>query len=66
MTTTIELPLDDDGSRTAYALGEPKIFPRRSTPFRSRIAFAAAHVVAASPTTVNWDATLAYRRHSMK
>ena len=63
MTMTIELPLDDDGSRTAYTLGEPKIFPRRSTPFRSRIAFAAAHVVAASPTTVNWDATLAYRRH---
>jgi len=63
MSLIIEIPLEDDGSKTAYTLGEPKNFPRHAEPFRSRIAFAAAHVVAASPTTVNWDATLAYRRH---
>ena len=63
MTHMIFLPLNDDGVKTEYVLSEPKNFPRHTTPFRSRIAFAAAHVVAASPTTVNWDATLAYRRH---
>jgi len=63
MTITIQLPLADDGTRTTYALGEPKHFLRRAAPFRSRIAFAAAHVVAASPTSVDWEPTMAYRRH---
>jgi hypothetical protein len=63
MTITIELPLADDGSRTAYTLGEPKKFPRHTVPFHSRIAFAAAHVTAASPTSVDWETTMAYRRH---
>jgi hypothetical protein len=63
MTHMIFLPLNDDGVKTEYVLSEPKNFPRHTMLFRSRIAFAAAHVVAASPTTVNWDATLAYRRH---
>jgi hypothetical protein len=73
MTYTIDLPLED-GARAHYTLSEPRDFGSHSTPFTSRIAFAAAHVVATpSPALplkgeggregVDWDATLAYRRH---
>ena len=54
----------------AYRLGPPRHFPAPARPF-SRIAFAAAHVVAdpwaaADPwhaAAIDWDATMAYRRH---
>ncbi len=65
--TQISLPLDDAGL-TPYALGEPRDFGVPGGRFTSRVAFAACHVVAdaasGSPATqIDWDATLAYRRH---
>ncbi len=67
MTHTINLQLEPDVT-TAYTLGEPRNFGAKKAPFKSRVAFAAAHVVAdpgsGSPATqVDWDATIAYRRH---
>ncbi len=71
MPTTINLPLFD-GSLTSYTVGEPHNLAQAAQPFTSRIAFAAAHVVAdpivdhtdkSKPAQLDWDATLAYRRH---
>lgn len=67
---TLILPLAD-GSLTRHTLGEPATFHRPTGPLRSRRAFAAAHVVAdplaentpASGAHIDWDATLAFRRH---
>ncbi|MFF4687466.1 dihydrodipicolinate synthase family protein [Streptomyces sp. NPDC001307] len=67
---TIRLP-SADGSLRTY---EPRTEPLRvspGTPFTSRTVFSAAHVVADpyadvspdSPAAVDWDATLAFRRH---
>ncbi|MGW5231349.1 dihydrodipicolinate synthase family protein [Streptomyces nodosus] len=67
---TIRLP-DADGRLRPY---EPRRAPLALTtgaPFASRTVFSAAHVVAApfadvspdSPAAVDWDATLAFRRH---
>ena len=65
----IDLPVA--GHRLApYRLSEPRTFPKQTLPF-SRVAFSAAHVVAdpwaeADPwleTPIDWDATLAFRRH---
>ncbi|MGW5093443.1 dihydrodipicolinate synthase family protein [Streptomyces nodosus] len=67
---TIRLP-DADGRLRAY---EPRRAPLALTtgaPFASRTVFSAAHVVADpfadvspdSPAAVDWDATLAFRRH---
>ncbi|AOR34172.1 dihydrodipicolinate synthase family protein [Streptomyces fodineus] len=67
---TIRLP-DAQGELRAY---EPRAEPLRITPgapFTSRTVFSAAHVVADpyadvspdSPAAVDWDATLAFRRH---
>nr|WP_235017636.1 dihydrodipicolinate synthase family protein [Thermomonospora echinospora] len=55
----------------AHTPGEPRAHPRPSSPLTSRIAYAAAHVVAdpfadntpGSPAAVDWEATLAFRRH---
>jgi hypothetical protein len=60
-----------DGSLEPYSLGEASPFPKTAQPAQSRVAFAAAHVVPnplgdnapASPAKLDWDATLAYRRH---
>lgn len=68
--TRITLPRAD-GTLESYQLGEPSPWPRSSAPAKSRLAFAAAHVVAdplaaAEPwleAAVDWDATLAYRHH---
>jgi hypothetical protein len=66
---TINLPVS--GRKfAAYHVREPRNFDRPSKPF-TRIAYAAAHVVADPWSTqepwldaaVDWDATLAYRRH---
>jgi hypothetical protein len=66
---TINLPVS--GRKLApYHVREPRNFDRPSKPF-TRIAYAAAHVVADPWSTqepwldaaVDWDATIAYRRH---
>lgn len=71
MSNAISLPRPD-GSIQNYVLGEPKNYGVPSSKFNSRIAFAAAHVVAdpnadhadkTRPAQVDWDKTMAYRRH---
>jgi hypothetical protein len=62
---TLRLPRGDR-SLEAYTPGEPQAFPARAEPAASRVAFAAAHVVAdplGEPGAVDWEATLAFRRH---
>jgi len=61
---TIKLPRAD-GSLAPYTVREPRVWPAPTAPIRSRVAYAAAHVVSDphSDTAVDWDATLAYRRH---
>ena len=69
MATTIRLPAAS-GKIETYRLGVPARFEAPDIPL-TRIAFAAAHVVAdpladTDPWTtpvIDWDATLAYRRH---
>lgn len=70
MLKELRLPRPD-GSLAPYRLvGEP-VPVEPADPFRSRVAYAAAHVVAdpladVSPTpeaALDWEATLAYRRH---
>jgi hypothetical protein len=67
---TIKLPRPDR-SIVDYTLGPAADFPPATGPIKSRIGFAAVHVVAdpladVNPTldvAVDWDATLAFRRH---
>ncbi len=61
---TIKLPRAD-GSLAPYTVRDPRVWPAPTAPIRSRVAYAAAHVVSDphSDTAVDWDATLAYRRH---
>ncbi|GAA3125864.1 dihydrodipicolinate synthase family protein [Streptomyces rameus] len=67
---TVRLPRADGTLRTYEPRARPlAVLP--GTPFTSRTVFAAAHVVADpyadvspdSPAAVDWDATLAFRRH---
>lgn len=61
----LRLPLAD-GRLEAYEPGPRAAFSRPTGPLRSRVAIAAAHVVAdplGDPPRVDWEATLAYRRH---
>lgn len=59
------------GGLAPFAFGEPRAFPPRSGRPFTRVAFAAAHVVAdpladADPwlaPALDWEATLAFRRH---
>ncbi len=68
--TSIRLPLAD-GTLASYALRDPIAWPAPTGPIRSRVAYAAAHVVCdpladcdpLSDGRVDWEATLAYRRH---
>jgi Protein of unknown function (DUF993) len=63
----------EDGTLFRYALnGAPRAtYADVAAPSRSRVAYAAAHVVAdplaangpGAPATLDWDATLAFRRH---
>ena len=65
----IDLPADG-GALKSYRLLGPKAFQKPSRPF-TRIAYAAAHVVADPRSArdpwleaaIDWDATIAYRRH---
>jgi uncharacterized protein DUF993 len=62
---TLRLPRAD-GRLEAYAPGEPRAFPARGEPPASRVALAAAHVVSdplGAPGALDWEATLAFRRH---
>ncbi|MFG2356021.1 dihydrodipicolinate synthase family protein [Streptomyces sp. NPDC048521] len=67
---TIRLPSADGTLRTYEPRTEPLVVSP-GTPFTSRTVFSAAHVVADpyadvspdSPAAVDWDATLAFRRH---
>jgi hypothetical protein len=65
---TIKLPTDKGPQE--YAVREPRQFEKPNKPF-TRVAFAAAHVVADPLSAkepwleqaIDWDATIAYRRH---
>jgi Protein of unknown function (DUF993) len=69
-TAIVGLPEADGGWRE-IALSEPREWAEHPQPFQSRIAFAAAHVVAdprgenvpGAPAVVDWEATLGFRRH---
>jgi hypothetical protein len=60
-----------DGTLRVYEPGPAQAFTRPAAPIASRVAIAAAHVVAdplaenipTGPAHVDWEATLAYRRH---
>src|SRR6185436_2187516 len=60
-----------DRSVAAYTLRDAVAWPKPSGPIRSRVAYAAAHVVCdpladvnpLSDAPIDWEATLAYRRH---
>jgi hypothetical protein len=70
MSATINLPRAD-GSAESLALHDPPAWTRPEGPIRSRIAYAAAHVVAdplgdnapGAPAAIDWESTLAFRRH---
>jgi hypothetical protein len=70
MTRRITLPRAD-GTLAAHTLRPPTAWAPPTSPLRSRVAYAAAHVVCdplrdvdvLSDAAVDWDATLAYRRH---
>ena len=60
-----------DGGFTDHVPSPARSWPEPGGPFASRIAFAAAHVVPdrfadnvpGAPAAIDWDATLAFRRH---
>jgi len=70
MTNALALPTAE-GRLESYELGKPSSLPTIAAPPRSRVAYAAAHVVAdplanVSPwlePAIDWDATLEYRRY---
>lgn len=70
MAARVRIPTED-GSAIVYELGEPVDYPRPTAPLTSRRAFSAVHVVAdplaennaTSGANIDWDATLAFRRH---
>src|SRR3954465_2314621 len=69
MMPTLNLPVTG-GKNAPYTTRPPKTFPKADKPF-SRIAYAAAHVVAdpladSNPwfdAAIDWDTTIAFRRH---
>jgi hypothetical protein len=70
VASRIEVPAGGGGWRTVE-LAEPRAWTEHPGPYRSRVAFAAAHVagdpcgenVPGAPAALDWDATLAFRRH---
>src|SRR6476659_8561775 len=73
MSRTLTLPCLD-GSLAQFTLRAPRAWPQPRKPFTKRVAYAAAHVVADprrdvdvfTENAIDWDATLAYRRHRWK
>jgi hypothetical protein len=69
-TATVAIPEADGGWRE-IELSEPRAWMQHPEAFKSRIAFAAAHVVADprgenvpdATAVIDWEATLAFRRH---
>ncbi|GAA2111186.1 dihydrodipicolinate synthase family protein [Microlunatus panaciterrae] len=69
-TGTCDLPAADGSWRTVE-LCAPRAWQDHPQPYTSRVAFAAAHVVAdplgenvpGAPAAVDWETTLAFRRH---
>jgi hypothetical protein len=70
MPLTIALPTASGGLEN-FTLSAPRIFPKKPLRTFTRVAYSAAHVVA-DPSAANdpwldaaidWDATIAYRRH---
>nr|WP_231979328.1 Gfo/Idh/MocA family oxidoreductase [Tessaracoccus coleopterorum] len=70
MSSTVTL-LDAAGSTRRVDLLDPPAIARPTGPLRTRTAYAAAHVVPVAwadntpgrPAEIDWDATLAFRRH---
>jgi len=70
MTPILKLPTKDRKLET-FELSEPRDFPKQATAPFNRIAYSAAHVVADPLAsidpwlgcTIDWDTTIAYRRH---
>ncbi len=68
--SALTIPAAAGGWRTVE-LQEPRDWAAHPQPYRSRVAFAAAHVVAdpfaenvpGAPAVLDWDSTLAFRRH---
>src|SRR3982751_5255415 len=73
MSRTLTLPCLD-GSLAPFTSAAPREWPKPVAPFAKRVAYAAAHVVADpqrdvdvfTENAIDWDATLAYRRHLWK
>jgi hypothetical protein len=73
MAHTLTLPRAD-GTLAPFTLSEPRAWTPPAGPFRNRIAYAAAHVVVDprrdvdvfTEAAIDWDATMAYRRHLWK
>ena len=73
MTRTLTLPCLD-GSLAPFTCGAPRAWPTADGALPQRVAYAAAHVVADprrdvdvfTENAIDWDATLAYRRHLWK
>lgn len=69
-STDLVLPTPDRGT-VRHVMHEPVDYPRHPTPFTSRTVLAAAHVVAdargeyqpGQATEVDWEATIAFRKH---
>ncbi|MEU1972661.1 dihydrodipicolinate synthase family protein [Microbacterium sp. NPDC019599] len=69
-TATFTL-LGQDGTVSAAELNEAPAYAKPTAPLRSRVAYAAAHVVPKTwadntpgqPAEIDWDATLDFRRH---
>ena len=65
---SVDLPRAD-GTLESYTPGEPAAYEQPRSPLRSRVFYAAAHVVGdpladpAGPARLDWEATLSYRRH---
>ncbi|MEN3359705.1 MAG: hypothetical protein V7637_3687 [Mycobacteriales bacterium] len=70
---TVAVPDAAAGWRTVE-LRPPRRWPEHPKPYRCRVAFAAAHVVAdplaenvpGAPAVLDWTATLAFRRHLLR
>jgi Protein of unknown function (DUF993) len=69
MIRTISLPTR--AGMETYSIRDNPLWPKPTAPASSRLAYAAAHVVAdpradntpGAPAGVNWDETMAFRRH---